>query len=358
MHIERIQVSNFRNIDLAEIELTPDVVLISGANGHGKTSLIEAVAYISRTKSFRTSKSDELIKLGRTEAFVSIDIMDLVGPINLSSVIYPRKKIFRINEKDSAGTSSVIGKLITIIFSPQDLNLITGSPDLRRGFIDRHLVDIFPQSLTYLVNYQKALKHKQKILKDYVSVGSQELEPWNAILAKNGAKITEYRDKFVSLLNSLVTKFYSYFSSDDQTASLTFNTKEYHFEEERLFEKLQKSLQPEIASQRALIGPHKDDLVYMLSDKNAQRYASQGQVRSLVLATKLGVTEMIENVRGDSPVILLDDVASELDTFRRHRFIDLLRDKPRQVLITGTELDEVKHLGRELSVLNGSFSWR
>lgn len=358
MYIERIRVSNFRNIDYAEIELTPDVVLISGPNGHGKTSLIEAIAYISRTKSFRTSKSEELIKLGCQEAFVSIDIRDLVGPINLSSIIYPRKRLFRINEKDSAVTSNIIGKLITIIFSPQDLNLITGSPELRRSFIDRHLVDIFPQSLSYLVNYQKALKHKQKVLKDFGSVTPQEIEPWNVILAKNGSKITEFRDKFIGLLNSLVTKFYSDFSSDDQIASLSFNTKDYNFDEEGLFKKLQMSVQQEITSQRALIGPHKDDLVYMLSAKNSQRYASQGQVRSLVLATKLGVVEIIESVRGDSPVILLDDVASELDIFRRHKFIDLLRDKPRQVLITGTELDEVKHLGRELSVLNGSFSWR
>lgn len=358
MHIERIQVTNFRNINHAEIELNPDVVLISGQNGHGKTSLIEAIAFISRTKSFRTSKADELIKLGCGEAFVSIDLKDLVGSLNISSFLYPKKRMFRLNGKESASTSNVIGKLITIIFSPQDLNLITGVPELRRSFLDRHLVDIFPQSFGYLVNYQKALKNKQKLLKDFGSVSAQEVEPWNVILATNGAKITEYRDNFVSLLNTLLTSFYSDFSSDDQIASLSFNTKEYHFNEEKLFERLQQHVQQEIHSQRTLIGPHKDDLVYMLSDKHAQRYASQGQIRSLVLATKLGVVEMIESVREDSPVILLDDVASELDEFRRHKFIDLLRKKPRQVLITGTELDEVKHLGRELSVINGSFSWR
>ncbi len=357
MHIERIQVTNFRNINHAKIELSPDVVLISGQNGHGKTSLIEAIAFISRTKSFRTSKSDELIKLGCREAFVSIDLKDLVGNLNISAVISPKKKIFSLNEKESASTSNVIGKLITIIFSPQDLNLITGVPELRRSFLDRHLVDIFPHSLTYLVNYQKALRNKQKLLKDAASVSEHEIEPWNILLATNGAKITEYRDKFVTLLNSLLTRFYSDFSSDDQLASLSFNTKEYHFNEEMLFNRLQQSMQQEIYSQRTLIGPHKDDIVYMLSDKNAQRYASQGQIRSLVLATKLGVVEMIESVRGDSPVILLDDVASELDVFRRHKFVDILGTKPRQVLITGTELDEVKHLGRELRVLDGSFCW-
>jgi DNA replication and repair protein RecF len=338
VQIEKIRVDGFRNLASTELTFSPGINLITGQNGQGKTNLLEAVVFLGSTKSFRTSRSREAISWGGGSFAVSGEISDKAGSLNLRLVVGAKGKEASVHGKRVESAQDYLGRLITVTFSPQDLELVRGGPAERRALIDRHCVDISPPLMASLINYSRALRAKAALIKQG-EVRYRAIEPWNQILAREMLVITAARDRFVRELAPRAALCYEQFSSTKGErfgCSYRSSVVGYSSEEE-LLRALERDFSSEISSRSLRLGIHRDDLILSLNGKAARQYASQGQARSMVLALKLAILEMLEAARHESPVVLLDDVDAELDTYRADHFFRLMMDQGRQVLVTSTD---------------------
>ena len=357
MHISRLYISHFRNLKEQEISLSRGVNLILGKNGQGKTNLLESVYVLSTAKSFRAQKTEELLSWGEEKAAIFGNIVFKESTLDLSVEINKRGKKLLINGNKPDGIYA--GNLVTITFVPSDLELIKGGPQERRRFLDKHITDVFPETLKYFVSYQKALEQKLKVLKqDNVTLDT--LYPWNRILSANGAKIFQARKKYLTLLEEASNTEYNSLKFPDGVISFSYEAALRDGEGEEAFElKLNEISKREIASQLSLFGVHKDEVKIETSKTNARSYASQGQTRSIVIALKLGALRIFEENKNESPVVLLDDIDSELDSTRKNGLLSHIVNEKRQVLLTstgGAELESAKEKSKVFYVENGKIS--
>jgi DNA replication and repair protein RecF len=239
----------------------------------------------------------------------------------------------------------MVGSCGVVAFSPSDLSLVKGAPAGRRRFLDRHMVDLQPSFLGTLVAYQRAVASKAALLKSS-QVDISQLEAWNEILTEHGGKIVENRLNFLKSLGERARVFQSEFAQSDGDLQLTlesdFVTKEGVVSRDAIIQGLQKIAEREIVMRSTLFGPHRDDVAISLGNSadgrgiDARAFASQGQTRSIVLALTLGVIELMEDKLGEAPIVVLDDVDSELDAPRAKRLFAALGRRERQLIITGT----------------------
>ncbi len=339
LRLNQITTRDFRNLRGGTIALSGQVTVFIGQNGQGKTNLLEAIHILSTTKSFRTARFRECIRWGSQEgALIEGSITDQLGNVDLSIVLSKGGKEVSIHGKRIRLLTEYLGKFPTVGFSPTDTILVRGGPAERRAFLDRHTVDIAPNVLPSLLAYTRALRAKNEILKQE-RVTSDQLDPWNRILARELAVLVKERQRFVQLLLPHAQECYRLFSSSPREELELFSDSSLppEAEEQQILEILQRSIAREIAARSSLIGIHRDDLAITLCGQSARAYASQGQARSIVLALKMGVVHLIESQLRDSPVILLDDVDSELDRERSEKFFALTLGQSRQVIITTTD---------------------
>lgn len=338
MFIEQLRVEGFRNLAKTELTFFPGVNLIVGQNGQGKTNLLEAVSFLGSTKSFRTSRSIDAIARGGQTFAISGLVVDRAGPFWLGSSVGSKGKEALVHGKPVGSLHEYLGKLMTITFSPQDMDLVRGGPAERRSLVDRHLVDISPQLVVSLVTYARALRAKMALLKRG-SPSYRSIEPWNRILAKEMRIISAARSQFVQELSPRAAACYERFTSspgEQLTSEYRSNVLAYASEDE-VVRALEQDFERETATKAVRIGIHRDDLSLALSGKPAREFASQGQARSIVLSLKLAILELLEAHRHESPVVLLDDVDAELDAHRAHHFFQMMIEQGRQVLVTSTD---------------------
>jgi DNA replication and repair protein RecF len=294
-------------------------------------------------KSFRTASSSETISFPSELARISGEIvspnLDLKTDLRVELSRKARTRFF-VHEKDSKLSDGYLGKLIVVSFVPSDTEIIRGGPSERRKFLDKHLVDIYPSHLNTLIRYQKALKSKLAILGSGAAKASL-LDPWDSILAETAAQITATREQFITDLGEHIGVILPLIAPKDGEVGL--NLKKTSLECESLipsaedYYKAFLAIRPrEIASERALIGPHRDDLSITLSGMQSREFSSQGQARTLTLLLKLGVIELIESKTKESPIVLLDDVDSELDEGRARFLFNVFAEKERQIFISST----------------------
>lgn len=343
MFVEKLTLYNFRNFKEFSTNFSNQVNFIIGGNAQGKTNLIEAINLISTTHSFRTSTIKDLVNLGQTEMSVCLNLFDNNGKQELCfSFSQNGRKQYVNGEKKSA--TEFISRLCCVVFTPTDLGLIKGTPDGRRKFIDRHIADIDNSFIKNLLEYNRALKSKNIILKSS-NPNPQMLQVWNELMAKTAININKARKNFLTRLEETANETHKVFSSQDGLLSLklksNINSKE-ELTEDELLKVFNSNLQKEIVIQSCLIGPHRDDIIIKIGDRDVKAFASQGQTRSVVLSLKLGVINILEKDRQDQPILLLDDVDSELDEYRRREFFEYILSSPRQVFITGTNADIIK----------------
>ena len=336
MHIQKLQLYNFRNFSEQKINFSPGINLIVGRNGQGKTNLVEAISFISQAKSFRSSKVEELLSWGQTTASVFAHVKEKISDFEIGITLEKRKKTAFLNGDKISSIADYLGRLLCVSFSPTDLELVKGAPSERRSFMDRHLTELEPKLLPTFFAYSKALRSKSKLLKSG-SASSALLESWNQILATNAALIIAGRMKFVALLSERASAMYAEFASEDGEIGLRLkNEGKALSAEQEIFNELQRCAEREIHAASCLVGPHRDDLLITFNGHDARSFASQGQARSLVLALKLAVIQLLEEKRGESPVLLLDDVDSELDSVRSTRLFRAITATSRQVFVTST----------------------
>lgn len=316
---------------------------IVGANGQGKTNLVEAIHFLSLARSFRTSNIKDLILWGERSCSVFGTLVGEGYDIELGvSIENGRKRTF-LNKDAVSAVTDFIGKMVCVGFSPTDMALVKGAPNERRRLMDRHMAELNPAFMRVLVDYSRAIKNKNALLK-LGGVKNEEIESWNQILSAQIVIIEAQRRQFIELLEHSAQKFHHQFADADGDLTLTLKSsvclEEENLNETFILDRLNSMVEREKIMKACLVGPHRDDLIFKLAGKDARSFSSQGQARSIVLSLKLGVIELLEKTRGESPIILLDDVESELDSKRSGSFFEIILDQGRQVFITGTELRE------------------
>ncbi len=333
MQVSSIKFFNFRNLKDQEIIFSPGFNMVVGRNGQGKTNLVEAISFLSSLKSFRTSESKDLVKWGHDSASVFGKVVKSGEEIELGVSIERGSRKAYLNGEQVKVLSKFLGQLVCISFSPTDIGIVKGAPEGRRKLIDRHLVDLNPSLIHVFMDYAKGLKSKSNLLRAGCR-DKEAIRSWNRGLAQNGEIILSSRLEFVSELAAITRDKFTYFSPSDGEIHLVLKT---GVTPGNVASSLENYLDKEIAAQRCLIGPHRDDIDIILGGNEAKAFASQGQSRSIILAIKLAIIDLVESKLGDSPVILLDDVDSELDEGRSNLLFELIIKQGKQVFVTSTE---------------------
>lgn len=340
MYIEWLKLFNFRNLENTTRYFSPGLNIICGRNGQGKTNLVEAINLLSTGRSFRTQTVTDLVRWGESGGSVFAHVKGSVTDVELGVAIESGARTAFVNGDKVRSLTDFVGRLLCVTFSPTDLAIIKGGPQLRRKFLDRHLVDFEPALMADLLDYHRALKSKAMLLKRG-DVSNEALEPWNRILAKSAAAIVRARKTLLAALEERADEYYRTIAHHDGRIRLGLETALVGDSpsSDELFEQFMGVAPRERRYRSAVLGPHRDDVLVTLDDHDARAFASQGQARSVVLALKLGIVALLEVHRKESPIVLLDDVDSELDQARCDALFELIYETRRQVFVTGTDRD-------------------
>ena len=350
--ISSLRLYHYRNIQDCELEFSPGLTCFLGNNGQGKTNLLEALSILSILKSFRGSKRSELIGWSHTEASVTGEILRYYDsdskhnatPENICVALQAHGMTPYINGEKVLSISSFLGRLRSISFTPNDLSLIRGAPEQRRKLIDKFIIDLVPTHFDDLMQYNRALKSKNTLLRTLnESEAANQVPAWNKLLAKYGSNIATRRLDMAVILADVIEEHYGKFGKESIKVELhsDFLVSNTALSEMEIYELLQSFLGKEIAQHRCLKGAQKDDLIISIDNHSARQYASQGQARSLVLALKLAFLSMAEHRLNQRFIVLLDDVDSELDPHRVRGLFESIFQVERQVFITGVALSPV-----------------
>lgn len=344
MIVKSLSVANFRNYKKEHIDFCEGTNVIYGNNAQGKTNLLEAIHIFSSGKSHRTKSDGELIRFG--EGFMKLGIefsdkdRDYKAVMQLGSDL---KKNVKVNNVPITKLSMLMRYLNVVMFSPWDLEIIKGAPQLRRRFLDEAISQLYPVYLKALISYHKNLAQKNSLLKKLKMSGKREdamLSVWNEQLAENGSLIMQYRKDFIEKLNLYAGEIHHEISGEKLKIIYTPSIDCDIISKENFLARLEEVETREIENGSGLYGIQRDDVRFFINDSEVRTYASQGQQRTTVLSLKMAQMEHIREVRDEYPVLLLDDIMSELDTTRRAYLANRIKGK--QVIITCTDSDMVE----------------
>lgn len=329
MIIKTITLTNFRNHTNYHLDCNQDTTLIIGQNGCGKTSVLEAIYILTRGKSFRATDSD-IIKRGTD--FYRIEIVNEKGEKRIAYYDC-ENKTFNILDKKTRHLPKNF-KYPIVLFVPSDLNLISGSPARRREYFDRLFSQLDEKYSHNLSRYEKALRQRNEILKSN-NPTSSNLFSWNLLLAKYGSYLCDTRHKMVELINSKLNQTYFSIANHQDDISLEYKTDITKLNENIYLNTLESNYQKDLYLGHTSFGIHRDDFNFNFNQKPADGSASRGETRSIILALKFIEADIILDVLHQKPIVLLDDVFSELDTTRRQALIKNFKNH--QIILTSVE---------------------
>lgn len=329
MIIKSISLTNFRNHTTYHLECKPDTTLILGENGCGKTSVLEAIYILTRGKSFRATDPD-IIK--RDTDFYRIELEYNNGE-NIIASYDGKNKNFLVLDKKSRRLPKK-HKYPIILFLPSDLNLISGSPSRHREYFDRTFGQLSEEYSNNLSKYEKSLRQRNELLKSD-NVSPSNLFSWNLLLAKYGTNLYLYRQKFTDLINEQIGEVYYSIAENNDEVSLEYQTEVRSLDESGYLKKLETNLEKDIYLGHTSFGVHRDDFEFIFNGKLANGSASRGETRSIILALKFVEANLINDTLHQKPIVLLDDVFSELDESRRKCLVKNFKNH--QVIITSVE---------------------
>ena len=364
MNLNNIQLNNFRNYEQIELEFNPGVNLIVGKNAQGKTNLLEAIAYLGSGKSFRTQKAAELVRLGSDFGELECKVCSQERCQSLRWVLFPaaRPRQLYLNGIKKKTAGEISGILHTVLFCPEDLMVLKSGAAARRRLGDHALCQLRPNYEAALTEYHRILEQKSRILKDhYENPGLLEILPeYNTRLCQVGALLISYRARFYEGLGKAAAKFHESFSGGAEEFTLEYKTVSTVTDPfapvaeltDQLQQHLKSHYRAELESAQCLTGPHKDDFDVYLSGMSLRAFGSQGQVRTSAISLKLAQRELMANQSGQIPVLLLDDVLSELDPGRQNFVLNQITDG--QVFITCCEPEKFTQLGKTIQIEKGT----
>jgi len=351
MKLTNLQLQNFRNYESVQLEFTDGVHVFIGENAQGKTNLMESIYALAMTKSHRTTNDKELIGWNKEFATIKGTVEKTATKTNLELQFSKKGKIAKVNYLEQKRLSSYLGNLNVILFAPENLTLVKGSPQNRRKFVDMELGQMSSLYLYDLVEYNRVLKQRNTYLKQLAIKKKQPdeyLDVLSEMLSELASKIVFYRLDFMKQLEALAIPIHDQLSLGREKFSVSYQAtipledgltpsqmKEIYMNQ------FKKNQTREADQATTLIGPHRDDLIFYLNEVPVQTYGSQGQQRSTVLSLKLAEIELMKLSTGEYPLLLLDDVLSELDDDRQTHLIKAIENKV-QTFITTTSLDGIK----------------
>ncbi|MBJ7541742.1 DNA replication/repair protein RecF [Streptococcus sp. SL1232] len=353
MWIQKIALKNYRNYLTNELEFSPGLNVFIGKNAQGKTNFLEAIYFLSLTRSHRTRTDKELIHFQEKELRVSGILQRSSGTVPLEINLSSKGRVTKVNHLKQAKLSDYVGVMTVVLFAPEDLQLIKGAPSLRRKFIDIDLGQIKPVYLSDLSNYNHVLKQRNTYLKTAEKVDVNFLAVLDEQLADFGSRVMEHRLDFISNLEKEADRYHYAISNKLEhlkihyLSSIPFQDKAEI--KKQFLKALEKNRKRDIFKKNTGAGPHRDDLEFFINDMSAH-FGSQGQHRSLILSLKMAEIELIKNVTGDYPILLLDDVMSELDNYRQTELLKMIIAKNVQTFITTTSLEHLSQLPEELKI--------
>ena len=338
MIIKSIKLENFRNYESLDLDFEKGTNILYGDNAQGKTNVLEAIYLSATTKSHKGSKDKEIIRFSQEEAHIRTNL-DKEG-LEYRVDMHLRKnksKGIAINGQHLKKAAELLGLLNVVFFSPEDLSIIKNGPSERRRFVDMELCQIDKYYLYNLNQYNKIVNQRNKLLKDfyYNSDLNETLQVWNMQLVSYGKQIISRREKFIEQLNEIIYEIHKNLSGDREELKIIY---EPDVSEEEFEIKLKNSQERDIKLKMTSVGPHRDDFCFMVNGIDIRKFGSQGQQRTAALSLKLSEIELVKKVTGDHPVLLLDDVLSELDSNRQNYLLNNIGDI--QTIITCTGLDE------------------
>lgn len=363
MKLRRIALDGFRNYTDFTADFSPGVNVIWGENAQGKTNLLEAIGFLSGARSHRARGDKELISFHKDQGTITAEVTSRGRDFLLEVQLFrgARRRLF-VNHVKCKTAAELGGIVQTVLFCPEDLALIKAGAAERRSFLDHAICQLRPRYAEALAQYNKLLDHKTRILRDWEKHPSllDVLEDFNEAMARAGALVIHYRAHFVRKLAEKAAQIQTEFSGGRETLALHYATvstvRDPLGPTVELYEDLRRHQDSHAKAERdarsCLSGPHKDDLVARINGQPARQYASQGQTRTAALSLKLAERELFRDDTGQWPILLLDDVLSELDA-RRQDFV-LRRITGGQVILTGCEAPDGSFPeGRTLHIMQG-----
>lgn len=338
MKIESLKLKNFRNYDLLSVDFDESTNIFYGDNAQGKTNILEAVYVSGTTKSHRGTKDKDLIRFGIDESHIET-VVEKNG-IKYQIDMHLKKnspKGIAINKIPIKKASELFGIINIVFFSPEDLNIIKNGPGERRRFIDLELSQLDKVYLSNLSNYNRIVNQRNHLLKDigYDEAKLQTLDIWDMQLILYGSKIIERRKAFIREINKIISGIHKKLTGNKETIQIIYEPSNGQL---TLEQALNKNKQKDLKIKSTSVGPHRDDIAFMAGNIDIRKYGSQGQQRTAALSLKLAEIELVKQSINDTPVLLLDDVLSELDKHRQNYLLDSIHDI--QTLITCTGVDE------------------
>jgi DNA replication and repair protein RecF len=352
MQLNSLELQGYRNYDSLKLSTEGGVNIFIGPNAQGKTNLIEAIHVLSLTKSHRTSKDKELIGWNQSAATIKAQMERKYGEVSLELQLSAQGKKAKINGLEQRKLSSFVGTLNVVLFAPEDLDIVKGAPGVRRRFMDMEIGQVHPGYLYDMQQYQRILQQRNNYLKstDLSKASPEMLEVWNEQLVTSGVKMMQKRENFIVQLQKWAEKIHAGITGGNEHLTVTYrpsfgsSTGDVNQDHSSLFEqfmlKLSQGKDQEFRRGMTLVGPHRDDLSFAINGKDVQSFGSQGQQRTAALSLKLAELELMHEEIGEYPLLLLDDVLSELDQTRQTQLIETFQSRV-QTFITTTGLESV-----------------
>jgi DNA replication and repair protein RecF len=346
VYLNRLHLRHFRNYREQEVIFTEPKTILLGDNAQGKSNLLEAVELLSTLKSHRVARDRDLVLKGETESKITAQLTRKHGSIDLSLTLRDKgRRTANLNQENLKRQLDFLGVLNAVEFSSLDLDLVRGSPEIRRQWVDSLLFQIEPVYAHILHEYQRVLKQRNSLLKqaEHRTIESAELELWNHQLILAGTKVIRRRVRIIDRLAPIASAWHTKISNDAEQLTITYTPNVTAIENtpESIYQAFIDRLQFRRAAEQGLgttiVGPHRDEIELTINQTPAKAYGSQGQQRTLVLALKLAELELIEQIVGEPPLLLLDDVLAELDLTRQNQLLSVIEDRF-QTLITTTHL--------------------
>jgi len=356
VHVKSIKLINFRNYKKLEIELNSKLNIFFGNNAQGKTNLLESIYIGSTGKSYRTNKDKELISLDKEQSYIGIKVQKKYSDKLIEIKMEKEKpKRVKINKVEMERVSELLGELNVVIFSPEDLKLVKEGPSERRNFLDNEISQIRPKYRYNLNRYNKILIQRNSLLKRIQIDKSKMkvLDVWDTQLASIGTEIILSRMEFLDKLSYISMDIHSKITGNLEelqlhyVSSIGIENNNRDNIKNRFAEVLKDNANKDVEKGTTEFGPHRDDIAILINDIDARVFGSQGQQRTAALSLKLAEVELINNEVGEYPVLLLDDVLSELDYNRRKYLISTFKNI--QTIITSTEdiyVDEIEAIDK------------
>lgn len=356
MWLESLDIYSFRNYKKAQLSFHQGLNVFLGQNAQGKTNILESIYFLALTRSHRTKTDKDLLQFSEKQLHVKGLLHRSTGKLPLDIELTERGRVTRVNYLKQTRLSDYIGHMNVVLFAPEDLQLVKGGPALRRKFVDVELGQIKPIYLSDLSHYNHILKQRNAYLKVSEKVDLTYLSVLDQQLAEYGSKVIQHRIEFLKKLEIFAQNKHLEISDQKEKLTLSYQSS-FSFTDsvnlvDNFLTELKKGRKRDLFKKNTGIGPHRDDICFFINDINAH-YGSQGQHRSLVLSLKLAEIELMKETTREYPILLLDDVMSELDNDRQMKLLDTITEKI-QTFITTTSLEHLHTLPNELKIFHVS----